>query len=85
MSSGDKLKLPVYDYIICGYSNYSHFLVKTDVRRGGTAGCTVAARLAADPNIHVLILEAGEDNAGFENTQMPGWWDSYSSLVSSRH
>ena len=33
-----------FDYIVCG---------------AGTAGCVVAARLAADPNTHVLLLEAG--------------------------
>lgn len=36
--------LPNYDYIIIG---------------GGTAGLTVADRLTEDPNINVLVLEAG--------------------------
>ena len=33
-----------FDYIVCG---------------AGTSGCVVAARLAADPNVRVLLLEAG--------------------------
>ena len=33
-----------FDYIVCG---------------AGTSGCVVAARLAADPTISVLLLEAG--------------------------
>lgn len=36
-----------FDYVICG---------------GGLTGLTVASRLSEDPNINVLVIEAGYDN-----------------------
>ncbi|KAF2740284.1 alcohol oxidase [Polyplosphaeria fusca] len=49
----------LYDFIVCG---------------GGTAGPAVAARLAEDPSLRILLIEAGQDNVNLENTQMVGGW-----------
>ena len=49
------------------------FGILFDICRGGTAGCAIAGRLAEDPGIRVLVLEAGEDNADLENTKIMAW------------
>ncbi|KAI8103262.1 hypothetical protein M9435_004601 [Picochlorum sp. BPE23] len=44
-----------FDYIIVG---------------GGLAGCVLANRLSADPNLNILLVEAGPDNTS-RNTKIP--------------
>ena len=47
-----------YDFVVCG---------------AGTSGCVVAARLAADPDIQVLLLEAGGTDDK-ESVMNPNYW-----------
>ncbi|QKX55584.1 uncharacterized protein TRUGW13939_02678, partial [Talaromyces rugulosus] len=48
-----------YDYIVCG---------------GGTSGCVLAARLAENPGVTVLVIEAGQSSKELENVHMVGGW-----------
>lgn len=54
-STNDMALVEEYDFIVCG---------------AGTAGPAVAARLAEDPTLSILLVEAGQDNVNLENTQM---------------
>ncbi|GAA5996970.1 hypothetical protein JCM5350_007684 [Sporobolomyces pararoseus] len=48
-----------YDYVIAG---------------GGTAGCVLASRLTEDPNVKVLMIEAGESDQKQIFSRIPAGW-----------
>ncbi|ORY55535.1 GMC oxidoreductase [Leucosporidium creatinivorum] len=48
-----------FDYIIAG---------------GGTAGCVLASRLTEDPNVSVLVIEAGESDQKQLMSKIPAGW-----------
>ena len=50
-----------FDYVVIG---------------GGTAGLVVATRLTEDPNVRVLVLEAGENQLANPMINIPAMWTS---------
>lgn len=49
-------------------------ILTTLLPSGGTSGSVLAARLAEDASLSILVIEAGQHNSLLENTVMVGGW-----------
>ncbi|CCM01756.1 uncharacterized protein FIBRA_03822 [Fibroporia radiculosa] len=58
----DQVADKFFDYVVCG---------------GGTAGLTLAVRLSEDPNVSVLVLEAGGTHFDDPSILRPASWGSH--------
>lgn len=65
LAGADAEKPTEYDYVICG---------------GGTAGCVLASRLTENPDVRVLVIEAGESDARQLYSRIPAGWVSFSGV-----
>lgn len=65
LASAEADKPTEYDYVICG---------------GGTAGCVLASRLTENPDVRVLVIEAGESDARQLYSRIPAGWVSKSDV-----
>lgn len=59
LSAGEHIQFPARSFLLT-------------LSRGGTSGCVVAGRLAENPNVKILLIEAGQHNKDLENVHMVG-------------
>lgn len=64
----------LYDYVICGYAFLGNYFTSQNsdmMGSGGTAGCVLAGRLAENPDLSILLVEAGPPNETVPASAMP--------------
>lgn len=74
MGSQSEQNQDLYDYVICGYAfpeDLHTLQALTGDRRGGTAGCVLAGRLAENHDLSILLVEAGPPHEAVPASAMP--------------